>query len=244
MEKVLKKETLLQAKKLVEQILDKEKDPLLFMNSKLYLVNKKTADNIIAIDKELLFPLRSKKTKRQPYSINKIVNLINPNYEAYWYGLTVAKKKSSQVKDQDKCKDRILQQKRISENFHKKRTKDFIDTLPSSKEKKMLIEKAKFELKEKIKEEDDNLRFILKNIDNLEFIITNHRTAKDYGQVNYKYTENEIRKSSNSHLSIVYPNLLVYKDRDLSIKRTDMEIEDFLKKAKLAFGNFYYKKKD
>lgn len=229
-----------EAKNKVLDLIKEQGEAINFMDGELYLIDEVCYFKIMLLDDELLKPIRYGTKKLDTYSISKIVSILNPGKPAYWFNLTVAKRKASQVKDQEKCKDRILKQKAISKNFHEKKAQEQWEKLEATE---ILVSKSiEEELERTLKEEDRQLKFIEENMDRLEFLITNYETAKDYGQVNYKYVDAAgQRGSANAHISIVYPSLLIYKEADISLRRNDIQIEEFLKTSKKAFGNLYYR---
>ena len=80
-----------------------------------------------------------------------------------------------------------------------------------------------------------------KHNDNIKILITNHKEVKLHGNIRwYYYDENGVKRNDSRHLSITYPNLLVFDETSerKEFKR-DIKIEKFLKTARRVFGNVY-----
>lgn len=235
-----KKETLSLVKSRVEYILDKL-EYIEFMGTKVYCIDNDIYNQIIGLDEVYLRPIRDSGSRSRNYSIKRFLQILNDEETiAYDYSFTVARKKASQIKNRDKCIDKIDQQFAISKKYHIKQAREQLD-----EEKNELIRtKIEEQLSNILKKEEDEYKYINNNLDELDFMITNYETASDHAQINFKYfNKRNDRGAQNSHVSKLKPNILLFESRDFSRKRSDMQIEDILKISKRAFGLLYYRKK-
>ncbi len=214
--------------------------PIEFEGAKLYVVDLEFYKEVLKVD-ETLMPLRTDSRRGQAYSIDKIVTILNPEDEAFQYNLT-AVWKSSLVTDQGKCFDRLAAEKDISINKINKRVKDKIieddlddDAAQSLKDVAAL----------KIKDEKEEFDKIKANPEKYHLIISTYKERKSYGQIAWGYYDKDKKKKKGQrHLSITYPNLLIYnEDLEIDTHRTDMMVAKFIKEGYRALGNVFVKLK-
>lgn len=201
--------------------------------ARLYFLNKEANDFFRQL-RESFIDHEACKSERQFASI---VNLLNPEAPSYSYS-TGIRAKYKQVLNQEKVKGRLEGEFEIWKNTKLKNANEYIglhslsDSAADNIEKEVLaeIEVAKSELK-----------YILKNFDDLEVKLTTFEHRKAYPYVKY-YIDNDGKpKAFYRHLSIVAPNALFYVPRTY---RVDMEIEEFVRHAKNPFGPIYYMERD
>lgn len=240
--KISEKTVILENSKLkIKQMLVKI-EKVSICNADLYVVEKEFYDKLLEIDLELS-EYKTETKRGSIYSIDKIVNIINPKNEAISYHLTVATK-SSLVTDKGKCIDRLVTEKEISKNRLYKIAKDKIekDELDDFSSKKLMDE-----INQKILDEEEEFEKIKLNPDAYDIIISTYKERKEYGQINWQYIDNNNNNNNkiktNKHLSIVYPNILIYKEyNEIDNHRSDMKVAKFIKDGYRCFGNVYVKK--
>lgn len=111
--RVKKGDILSNAKKEVQSILDRL-ELIRFVDADLYLIDREILSELMEID-DVLLPFKRDTKRCEIYSINKIVNILNPTYTAYYYILNSIYR-SSQVWDRAKTVDRLSREKEISKN--------------------------------------------------------------------------------------------------------------------------------
>lgn len=235
--KLKKSDILNNAKKEVQLILDKL-ESIKFVDAKLYLIDKDILNQLNEID-AILAPFKKDTKRCEIYSIDKIVNILNPKNTAYYYVLNSIYR-SSQVWDRSKTIDRLLREKEISKN---QLLKIVNDAEKNNEYDEFALENLRNEINLKIKNEELEYNFLIANKDNenIKILITNHKEVKLHGNIRwYYYNENGVKKYDSKHLSINYPNLLLF-DEESEIKeiKRDIKIEKFLKNARRVFGNVY-----
>ena len=103
-ERIKKSDILKNARIGVRAILNRM-EPIKFVDAELYLINKDTLQELMQIDAVLL--QYKKDTRRcEVYSIDKMVNILNPEFTAFKYVLNPIYR-SSQVWDRTKTIDRL-----------------------------------------------------------------------------------------------------------------------------------------
>ena len=81
--RVRKGDILSNAKKEVQSILDRL-ELIRFVDADLYLIDREILSELMEID-DVLLPFKRDTKRCEIYSINKIVNILNPTYTAYYY---------------------------------------------------------------------------------------------------------------------------------------------------------------
>jgi len=241
-EKLTKKTKFELAKKEIFEILEKYKK-ISFPESDLYLINETDAKAIIYIDVKYLANLRTETRKGSAYNINRIVNILNPGTVSSYYTIYDVEKYKL-ITDQGKIRERLEAEKEISKNIILKRAEEKIEKL----EHNSYYEKEKLKLKEQSRKqiEFEEIMFneIQNNPDSFELRITNFKERKVYKEINFRYKDlNGKNCYQNKHLSVIYPNLLIYKkDNEDNKRKLNMEIEKFIKEGYKALGQVYFKK--
>ncbi len=235
--RVRKGDILSNAKKEVQSILDRL-ELIRFVDADLYLIDREILSELMEID-DVLLPFKRDTKRCEIYSINKIVNILNPTYTAYYYILNSIYR-SSQVWDRAKTVDRLAREKEISKN---QLLKIIRDAQNDSEYDEYALTKLTNEINKKIEEEEIEFNHLManKHNDNIKILITNHKEVKLHGNIRwYYYDENGVKRNDSRHLSITYPNLLLFDETSerKEFKR-DIKIEKFLKTARRVFGNVY-----
>lgn len=127
-EQIKKSDILSNAKFNVKSILDKM-EPIKFVDAELYLINREVLNELMVID-AILLPYKKDTRRCEVYSIDKMVNILNPKFTAFKYVLNPIYR-SSQVWDRTKTIDRLDEELAKS----KKRLLDLIEEIIYSKVK-------------------------------------------------------------------------------------------------------------
>lgn len=158
--------------------------------------------------------IRNQEIKRgKAVGLNKIVNIINPGKVAYQFNFTMAEKYvflSTREVVIKEAEARI----ETSANKSRKELNKYIEDNQFSSE---FIKKITDELEEKIEEERRKIAEIKANPKSYKDIkICGFKNRIEYPQVNYGYfTEKngaKVKVRTNSHLSIIYPNVLFFEE--------------------------------
>lgn len=209
------------AKDKVEDILKTYGEHIEFQKSDIYIMSPDKAKLFIDIE-DSLEEFRQggagqKSVRKKAYSVNKIVNLINPNNPAYQYDLTIAKK-YVYLSTKDLCLKEAGARVEISANIQRKNLKEEIDNHPEYSSD--FIEKLIDELEKKIEKERERVKEIISNPTLISSIkISSFKSLIEYGQINYGYLDEErvdakgmkVKVRTNAHLSINYPNVFFYE---------------------------------
>lgn len=227
MAKIKKKEVLENIKSSVDEILSTLERLEDFESAKIYICDIETSKKLLELDNDLL-PLRSESIRGKAYNISKIVNIINPHAPAYDFSL-VKVEKYPYVSNQEKCLKKLPQEIEVSANFHRKRINEQIESSDYSEHFK---KKLAVEIELLIEKEREDVEEVLQNPDEYIIRISGYKERLIYGQINYGYyhvdaqTSITTKKRANKHLSITFPNVIVYQpNEDADKHRIDMEVK-------------------
>lgn len=238
-ERIKKSDILSNAKFNVKSILDKM-EPIKFVDAELYLINREVLNELMVID-SILLPYKKDTRRCEVYSIDKMVNILNPKFSAFKYVLNPIYR-SSQVWDRTKTIDRLDEELAKS----KKRLLDLIEEKTNSEElDEFALESFIKDINEKIEQEEQNHHTLKLNPEKEDILITNFEEMKLHGNIRwYYFDENGEKCSSSSHLKTTYPNLLLFDPTPevIDLKR-DVKIEKFIASARRVFGNVYIKER-
>lgn len=229
-----KQMALKEAKKSIEILLS-QKEPILFMDTELYLVSKFFYKTLIDIDATLI-PYKTDSRRGKAYSIDKIVNILNPQSIAFKYHLTKANK-STMISDRNKIIDRLEEERSSSEKNIMKRANDkILEESPLENEKQLILNKAT----QKIIDEQKEFNKIHITPERYDLLISGFKESIPYGQINFHYLEDKKIVKTNKHLSIKLPNILIFDDYlEDEGYRSDMFVAKFIKGGYKAFGRVY-----
>ena len=218
----------------IEDILKKYGKHQHFYKSDLYIMSPDTLSLFTQIE-DSLSDFRNttngkKSVRKRAYSINKIVNLINPDNVAYQYDLTMAKK-YVYLSTKELCIEEAKVRVEISANIQRKNLREDIERHPEYSLD--FIKKIEDELEKKIEDERNKVDEVIKNPDSISSIkISGFKNLIEYGQINYGYFHKDkldkkgqkLKVRTNAHLSIVYPNVLFFEpDEETDKHRSLME---------------------
>ena len=205
----------------------------------LYLLNSEEMELIKDVKSVLEIEYGYDPHVYKRFNINNIVKVVNDdiNIPSYRYNLyfRLAEKR---ITDPEKVKE-LLEVEFI--RFKQRNKNKLFANL-----KKAVNEKEKYLLQEKYKQEieeaNKKLIYLQENFNDLDVRISNIKVAKEYCEINFAYYNSvgkKISKSKNLRKNV--PNILYYDP--VSSKRSDNEFEEFLSKAKNAFGDIYFSEK-
>lgn len=212
-----------------------------FLGTELYLVSKENAVNIMKLENDYnaSFKRVRKKDKR-----DKIVNFINDLSKVAIYYTLHKVNKYVLITDQEKIFNSLEQEKIISKRTILKNATDKIKRLEGNSNYSQLKEDIEAKALEQIEYEANWFKKIKENPKKYILRNTTFKTKKEYGQINYKYINSENKqKLYTKHLSVNYPNILIFENHNLDSSRSDKEIDKFLKNGCFAFGNIYVNEK-
>lgn len=208
-----------------EDLLKKHGEYKEFHNSKIYIMSPDKVKIFNAMDEELS-PYKKNTVKGKAYSIDKIVNLINPNQIAYQYEFVLVEKYPF-VSDLQKCINYAKESIEVNANTYRKETETLIEANPQWNEE--FVQKMRDEVEKKIEKERAKITQIDKNPDTCKKMrISGFKHKLTYGQVNWGYYRIEngvkIKVRTNKHLSVNYPNVIFFEpDVEADKHRRDME---------------------
>lgn len=176
--------------------------------------------------------------KDSPYKIGSIVKLINPSEPSHNYNVYKKRFHKSVVKKETVVKY-IESHYNISLNKLKR-------TIRQTKANKKLSSEIKTDIIDRVKKEiieaEKEKVYIDKNFDDLDIRISTY--LKNSGQgfsINYKIN----KKRCNNRLTNNTPNIFWFKElEEDEAKRSDEKQMEYFKKAKRAFGDLFYLKKE
>ncbi|AXH16373.1 hypothetical protein CP985_03235 [Malaciobacter mytili LMG 24559] len=240
-----KKETLIDAKQEIFNILNTVSVERIFFNAKYYIIDEDTAEKIIAIDGTLK-PLRTESKRGKAYDVRKIVNFINYGKPAYSFSFTIVDKYVL-ITDNIKCCQAAPVEFIVDYNF-------LIDRLRKRLEKSNYSQDFKDsvmnKLKNKLEKERDFINFAANNPEEHEFEISGYTDKISYAQINFAYLEKNdkgfyIKKGkSNKHLSKLIPNIIIFREfKNADNHRPDMKTKYLLERGFKKYGRRIYIKK-
>lgn len=225
-------------------------DAISFGGGELYIVDEAFYQKLMFLEDKLA-PFKTETRRGSIFSINTFVAILNPGKIAISYHLTMATK-SKLVTDRNKILDRLEGEKEISKNTINKITEERIEL--EELESSAADEERRKALK-KIADEEAEFEKISKNPDDYDIIISTFKERKPYPQVNFKYIgQKEVKGkngkieecmtqiSTNKHISIEKPSILVYDENaSQDAYRSDMQVARFIAQGYRALGNVFVK---
>lgn len=184
-------------------------ESITFHNAEIFVLPPYMVNEFSELDKKLE-PCRKNSIRQKAYTINKIVNLLNPETPAYSYDLTLVEK-YVYLSTKTKCIEEAKARVEISANIYRRELTNLIEANSSYSED--FIEKLKEELEEQIIEERKKVSAIVADNSLCKDIrISGFKNKIQYGQINYGYygldkNGNKAKRRTNKHLSIIYPNV-------------------------------------
>lgn len=242
-----------EAKEKVENILATYGKLEEFHESKIYVMSGDKLKYFEQIS-ESLDEKNTTSVRKKAYTLNQVVNLVNPNKTAFQYNYTKVLKYAF-LTTKDTCIKEAQARVAVSANFYRKELDKEIAENPSWSEG--FIEQRRNELEQKIKDEVERVDEVVKNPQLLKSIkICGFKHKKEHAQVNYGYigtrevkrngkkvTEHNAKIRTNAHLSKVYPNVLFYEeDENLDRHKSEMDAKYLEKNGYIEISRDIYVK--
>lgn len=197
-----------------------------FHDCDIYVMSPEHIKTFKTFDGELS-QYRKDTVKGKAYSIDKIVNLINPDKIAYQFDLTRAEK-YVYISTKATCISKANENIEVNANAYRKELEKKITDNPDWSSDFIL--KIRTEMEEKIEEERKSIKAIEEKPDICKSMrICGFKNKIEYGQVNwgyYTYTETgeKIKNRTNKHISVKYPNIIFFEaDEEADKHRNEME---------------------
>ena len=228
-------------------------------DAELYTCDLRTACKIASLD-AILYPFRDGSRRGSAYSVDKIINIINPGQPAYDFDV-VEVFKYQYVNKKESCLRMLPKTLEVSHNFERKKLREEIKEEKYSND---LAEKRTAELNKRLEEESLLINDIIENNNEYSIVISGYMHKVKYEQINYgikkvidindesisKKIRNKakldgyVKTRLNKHLSIRKPNIIIYEpDKDMDEQRADMEVKYLAKRGfKVAARGIFYKK--